>query len=142
VPVPNVPNVVGLTQAAAISSNQSLGFQTILQYAASSSVAAGIVISQNTAFGTAEQVGFAVIIVVSTGPAQVASMGGDVWGSTGGGQSPVNAPAQIGQELSVGAAPANALYSVPNKSVLSAIATGTISQSTPGYQVPTTPAVG
>jgi beta-lactam-binding protein with PASTA domain len=73
-PVPvAVPNVVGMTQAAASSAitaaNLTVGTVTMQ---ASSTVASGSVISENPVAGTIVSSGSAVNIVVSTGPGQVA----------------------------------------------------------------------
>jgi beta-lactam-binding protein with PASTA domain len=67
-----VPNVVGLTQAAATTAitNAGLVLGTVSQ-ASSNTVAAGNVISESPVAGTSVNVGSSVNIVVSTGPAQV-----------------------------------------------------------------------
>jgi hypothetical protein len=66
----NVPNVVGLTQAAATTAIQNAGLVagTVTQ-ASSAIVPAGKVISENPAAGTSLAPGSSVNLVVSTGPA-------------------------------------------------------------------------
>ena len=68
----SVPNVVGLTQAAASTAitNAGLSVGAVTQ-ASSNTVAAGSVISQNPAAGASVVPGTAVALVVSTGPANV-----------------------------------------------------------------------
>ena len=68
-----VPNVVGLTQAAATTSITGAGLVlgTVTQQS-SSTVAAGKVISETPSAGTQVNTGSAVNLVVSSGPAQVA----------------------------------------------------------------------
>jgi beta-lactam-binding protein with PASTA domain len=73
-PVPvAVPNVVGMTQAAATTAitgaNLTVGTVTMQ---ASSTVASGSVVSENPVAGTVVSSGSAVNLVVSTGPGQVA----------------------------------------------------------------------
>jgi beta-lactam-binding protein with PASTA domain len=72
-PPGTVPNVVGLTQAAATTAltNASLTVGTVTQQT-SSSVAAGNVISQGVAAGQVLAAGSPVDLVVSSGPPQVA----------------------------------------------------------------------
>jgi hypothetical protein len=67
-----VPNVVGLTQAAATTAIQNAGLVagTVTQ-ASSAIVPAGKVISENPAAGTSVAPGSSVNLVVSTGPAPV-----------------------------------------------------------------------
>ncbi|MCU0963206.1 MAG: PASTA domain-containing protein, partial [Pirellulaceae bacterium] len=66
----NVPNVVGLTQAAATTAitNAGLVVGTVTQQS-SNAVPAGSVISQNPSAGTSVAAGSAVDLVISTGPA-------------------------------------------------------------------------
>ena len=67
-----VPNVVGLTQAAATTAITGAGLVLgTVTTAASSTVAAGNVISESPVAGTQVSVGSAVNLVVSTGPAAV-----------------------------------------------------------------------
>ena len=73
-----VPNVVGLTEAAARSQLTGAGLQVTVRQAPDSSVPQGSVVSQNPS-GNARQ-GSTVTIVVSTGPA----------GGGGGGEGPGN----------------------------------------------------
>src|SRR4029077_17611733 len=68
-----VPNVVGLTQAAATSAITAAGLTVgTVTPQSSGTVAAGNVISESPLAGTLENLGTAVNLVVSTGPAQVA----------------------------------------------------------------------
>ena len=68
-----VPNVVGLTQAAATSAITGAGLTVgTVTPQSSGTVAAGKVISESPLAGTLENPGTAVNLVVSTGPAQVA----------------------------------------------------------------------
>ncbi|MGA2601334.1 MAG: choice-of-anchor tandem repeat GloVer-containing protein [Bryobacteraceae bacterium] len=68
-----VPNVVGLTQTAATTSITGVGLVLgTVTMASSSSVPSGDVISQNPTAGTSVNLGSAVNLVISTGPAQVA----------------------------------------------------------------------
>jgi beta-lactam-binding protein with PASTA domain len=68
-----VPNVVGLTQAAATTAITGAGLVVgTVTTAPSSTVPAGNVISESPAAGTQVNVGSAVNLVVSSGPAQVA----------------------------------------------------------------------
>lgn len=68
-----VPNVVGMTQAAATTAIGGAGLAVgSVTMASSSSVAAGDVISQNPAAGASVASGSAVTLTVSSGPAQVA----------------------------------------------------------------------
>jgi hypothetical protein len=67
-----VPNVVGLTQAAATSAITAAGLTLgTVTTVSSATVAAGSVISQNPPAGNSAASGSAVNLVVSTGPAQV-----------------------------------------------------------------------
>jgi len=63
-----VPNVVGMTQASAVSAimAQNLGYSIASEY--SSAVAAGTVIRQSLAAGSAANAGAIVTITVSIGP--------------------------------------------------------------------------
>src|SRR5262252_2229930 len=68
-----VPNVVGLTQAAATTAITSAGLTVgTVTTASSTTVAAGSVISQNPTGGTQVATNSAVALVVSSGPPQVA----------------------------------------------------------------------
>ena len=68
-----VPNVVGLTQAAATSAITGAGLTVgTVTPQSSGTVAAGNVISESPLAGTLENLGTAVNLVVSTGPGQVA----------------------------------------------------------------------
>jgi beta-lactam-binding protein with PASTA domain len=68
----SVPNVVGLTQAAATTSITSAGLVVgTVTTQSSSTVAAGSVISEAPTAGTSVNTGSAVNLVVSSGPAQV-----------------------------------------------------------------------
>ncbi len=68
-----VPNVVGMTQAAATTSITGAGLVVgTVTMASSNSVPSGDVISQNPVAGTEVNLGSAVNLVISTGPAQVA----------------------------------------------------------------------
>jgi 6-phosphogluconolactonase len=68
-----VPNVVGMTQAAATTAIGGAGLAVgSVTMASSSSVASGSVISENPAAGTSVASGSAVALTVSSGPAQVA----------------------------------------------------------------------
>src|SRR4029079_18972867 len=70
---PTVPNVVGLTQASASSAITGAGLVVGgVTMSASSTVPAGIVISQSPIAGSQVAAGSAVALVVSSGPAQVA----------------------------------------------------------------------
>jgi len=67
-----VPNVVGLTQAAATTAITAVGLTLgTVTTASSTTVAAGLVISQSPAASTSVAAGSAVAIVVSTGPPTV-----------------------------------------------------------------------
>jgi Ca2+-binding RTX toxin-like protein len=66
-PVPTVPAVVNLTQAAALSAITSAGFTSTVTTANSTTVAAGLVISQTPTAGTVATAGSNVAIVVSLG---------------------------------------------------------------------------
>ena len=67
-----VPNVVGLTQAAATTAITGAGLVVgTVTTPASGTVAAGNVISESPAAGTSVSAGSAVNLVVSSGPAQV-----------------------------------------------------------------------
>jgi hypothetical protein len=70
----NVPNVVGLTQAAATTAitNAGLVVGAVTQQP-SNAVPAGSVISQNPSAGTSVAAGSAVDLVVSTGPGSAAT---------------------------------------------------------------------
>jgi len=73
-PQVTVPNVVGLTQAAATSALQNAGFVLgSVATQASSTVAAGSVASQSPAAGSQAASGTAVNLVISIGPASVAA---------------------------------------------------------------------
>jgi len=138
-----VPNVVGLTQTAALAAIAAAGLTAALQPSYSSTVSSGTVISQNPTSGTSLPPGGDVIVAVSAGVAPVAGNGYDQWGAGGGGVTAVSAPVPLGTNLATGAAPDNAVYG-SGFSVLAALANGNIplSQATPAYQVPTTPKVG
>src|SRR5262249_52930949 len=81
-----VPNVVGLTQAAATTAitNANLVLGTVTTQS-STTVPAGSVISQNPTAGTQIVIGSAVALVVSSGPPQGA-------GAHRGGLAPAAAP--------------------------------------------------
>lgn len=66
-----VPDVVGLDQAAATAALEDDGFAVAVVTAASSTVAAGLVISQEPAAGASASTGSTVTITVSTGDAGV-----------------------------------------------------------------------
>ncbi len=70
-PIPiTVPNVVGLTEAAAMTALTSVGLTVgTISQASSNTVPAGQVISQNPAAGSTAASGAAVALVISTGPA-------------------------------------------------------------------------
>jgi Concanavalin A-like lectin/glucanases superfamily/PASTA domain len=137
-----VPVVVGQTLAPGTATLVSAGYQyTSLQ--ASSSVAAGVIVSQNPVGGTTFALGGNVTIVVSTGPAQVAGVLGDKWGSAGGGIESNGTPEILGHLLANASQPINALNVPPNQSVSAALSLGqTITQATPASSVPTTPKLG
>jgi serine/threonine-protein kinase len=67
----SVPDVVGQDQVAAAQTLGSAGFKVERSTQASSSVAAGVVISQDPAAGTGARRGDTVRIVVSSGPEEV-----------------------------------------------------------------------
>jgi beta-lactam-binding protein with PASTA domain len=68
-PTTTVPNVVGDTQAVATAAITGAGLTVgTVTTASNSTVAAGVVISQGTAAGTVENDGFAISLVVSSGP--------------------------------------------------------------------------
>ncbi len=72
-PQVTVPNVVGLTQAAALSAVTNTGLKAgAVSAVSSATVAAGLVISQVPAAGVTVASGTAVVLVVSAGPAKVA----------------------------------------------------------------------
>lgn len=77
-----VPNVVGLTEAAARSQLQSAGFDVAVRQQADNTVAQGNVISQNPQSGRPARPGSQVTIVVSTGPS---GGGGNEGGGAGDG---------------------------------------------------------
>jgi Ca2+-binding RTX toxin-like protein len=66
-PVPTVPAVVNLTQAAALSAITTAGFTSTVTTANSTTVATGFVISQTPTSGTVATAGSNVAIVVSLG---------------------------------------------------------------------------
>jgi beta-lactam-binding protein with PASTA domain len=68
-PPVSVPNVVGQTQALATTNLTNAGFTVTVTFAASTTVQAGLVISQTPTGGTLAAAGSAVAIVVSTGSA-------------------------------------------------------------------------
>lgn len=68
-----VPDVTGLTQAAATALLEADGFVVVVETAASSAVAAGIVISQVPAGGSSSTSGATVTITVSTGEEDILS---------------------------------------------------------------------
>src|SRR5262249_23715338 len=69
-----VPNVVGLTQAAAATAITNAGLTVgAITTASSTTVPSGSVISQNPTSGTQVVTGSAVALVVSTGPPKVAT---------------------------------------------------------------------
>jgi hypothetical protein len=138
----SVPNLVGLTLAAAQAANAAAGYVTTVQESNHPTIQSGLVISQNPPAGTLSVLGTNVILQLSTGPTTTAGMGGDVWGSTGGGQISSQAPEPVGQALAYATQQNNAV-AFANQSVLAAMATGTsITQNTPATSVPTTPAMG
>ncbi|HEX7282416.1 MAG TPA: FG-GAP-like repeat-containing protein, partial [Vicinamibacterales bacterium] len=67
-PVGVVPAVVGLTQSSAEADVTAAGFTASVAAANSSTIAAGIVLSQSPAAGTTATAGSAVALVVSLGP--------------------------------------------------------------------------
>jgi beta-lactam-binding protein with PASTA domain len=71
-----VPNVVGMTQAAAQSAITGAGFTASVTTANSATVTAGNVISQNPTATTSAALGSSVAIVVSLGPATPPSTNG------------------------------------------------------------------
>lgn len=68
-PPVSIPNVVGDTEAAAISALETAGFVVVVQRRYSNSVAVGNVMSQVPAAGQSAQPGSTVYIRVSRGPA-------------------------------------------------------------------------
>jgi beta-lactam-binding protein with PASTA domain len=72
-PLVTVPNIVGQTQGAATTSITGAGLVVgTVNTASSNTVPSGSVISESPAAGTQVNVGWAINLVVSTGPAQVA----------------------------------------------------------------------
>jgi hypothetical protein len=142
---PQVPNVVGLTRAAAIALLTADGFNyTITEVNQTHpTVPAGSVVSQSPAAGTsAIHVGDNVTINISVGVAPVAGTGGDTWGANGGDLNPPASPPILGQVLAYGQQPENAITQ-GSQSVMSSLSTGkSITQNTPASNVPTTPKVG
>ncbi len=67
-PPVSVPDVSGLTQAAATSAITAVGLAVAVTSASSTTVPAGLVIGQNPLAGTSVVLGSAVNLVVSTGP--------------------------------------------------------------------------
>jgi hypothetical protein len=145
----SVPNLVGQTYASALAANSAAGYVTTVQESNHPTIPAGLVISQLPPAGTLSILGTNVIITFSTGPVTTAGMGGDVWGSTGGGQISSQSPEPVGQALAYGTQQNNAVVQ-GNQSVLAALANGQlipqtgapITQNTPAASVPTTPAMG
>lgn len=139
-----VPNVVGLTQAAAVVAIVAATLQSNVQTANSATVAAGLVISTTPVATTTVPANYSVIVIVSTGAVQMAGNGYDTWGATGGDDVSVGVGPPIGQNLSYAVNPANALNLPPNQSVLSALSSGSspLLMSTPAFGVPTTPKMG
>ena len=72
----SVPSVVGYSQADATTTLRNSGFAVNVSQQSSSSVAAGVVISQNPGGGTSATNGTTVTIAVSTGPAASTETGG------------------------------------------------------------------
>jgi hypothetical protein len=137
-----VPNVVGASFTTALAALTASGLLITLQQSFAPAVAIGNIISQNPIAGTTLNSGGTVIIVMSVGVAPSAGMGGDRWGAFGGdGTFAVSSPTPIGQNLSNGVNPENAVYAA-NQSVMAALAQGRITQNTPAYQVPTLPRMG
>ena len=112
----SVPNVVGLTQAAAQAAITAAGLAVgAITTANSSTVPQGAVISQNPASGASVAAGSAVAIVVSLGPAPVTVAVPNVVGLT-------QAAAQsaiVGAGLTVGAITSANSATVPSGSVIS-----------------------
>ncbi len=73
-PAVTVPNVVGLTQSAAITAIQGVGLTVTVTTEASFTVPAGIVISQDPVGGVNVAIGSAVAIVVSSGSGLTATV--------------------------------------------------------------------
>jgi hypothetical protein len=146
---PGVPNVVGDTLAQATATNAAAGYVTTVQEQNHPTLATGLVISQNPAAGTLSILGTNVILQISTGPTTTVYMGGDTWGSTGGGGISSQAPEPLGQALAYATQQNNAVVQ-GNQSVLATLATGAINstslapttQNTPATSVPTTPTMG
>jgi beta-lactam-binding protein with PASTA domain/predicted Ser/Thr protein kinase len=69
--VSTVPEVSGMTAAAAVAKLKSAGFKPTTSPQASSSVTAGKVIATNPPAGTEQQAGSSITVVVSSGPAPV-----------------------------------------------------------------------
>jgi hypothetical protein len=145
----SVPNLVGDTATQAIAANTAAGYVTTVQEANHPTVPAGIVISQQPPAGTLSVIGTNVILQLSVGPVTTAGMGGDVWGSTGGGNIQAQGQTPIGQALAYATQRDNAVVQ-GNQSVLAALATGAVNptsavatnQSTPAINIPTSPTVG
>ena len=137
-----VPNVIGASLMTALAAIVASGLLITLQQAYAPAVGVGNIISQNPAGGTTLNAGGNITIVLSVGVAPSAGMGGDRWGAFGGdGTFAVSAPTPIGQNLSNGVNPENAVYAA-NQSVMAALALGRITQNTAAYQVPTLPRMG
>lgn len=145
----SVPNLVGDTATQAIAANAAAGYVTTVQEANHPTAPAGIVISQQPPAGTLSVLGTNVILQLSVGPVTTAGMGGDVWGSTGGGNIQAQGQTPIGQALAYATQPDNAVVQ-GSQSVLASLSTGAVSpataaavtQNTPASQVPTAPTMG
>ena len=109
-----VPNVAGVTQAAATTSITGAGLKLgTVTTASSASVVAGSVISENPAASTSVAAGSAVNLTVSSGPAQVAVP--NVVGQT----QAAATTSITGAGLNVGIVTTSSSASVPSGSVIS-----------------------
>ena len=109
----SVPNVAGLTQAAATNALAGVGLSVgTVTTPASSTVASGDVISESPAAGTSVNVGSAVNLAVSTGPAQV-SVPNVV------GETQAAATSALTAVLAVGTVTTQPSSTVPNGDVIS-----------------------
>lgn len=133
---------MGASFTTALAALVASGLTITLQQSYAQAVSIGSIVSQTPAAGATLNAGGNVIIVMSVGVAPAAGMGGDRWGAFGGdGTNAVSTPAPVGQALSNATQPENAVFAA-NQSVMAALAQGAITQSTPAFQVPTTPHMG
>jgi hypothetical protein len=140
---PTVPNVVGLTTAAATAILVAAGFIVTVVQSEHPTVPAGIVISQNPPAGLSFSLGSNHTITISTGPATTAGAGGDIWGAFGGSNISETTPDVLGKVLALAQQPINALNAPTNQSVSAAMSLGlSVTQATPAANVPTTPKLG